>query len=360
MKQVVLLVDVVSPYRIPVFCALNQLVDLHVLALADHDRLRSWPPYKPPAPFPLTILRALPGSQRFTFGRRPVHLNRAIRRQLRALNPEVVIVGGWNQPSFFGALAPPRRWKTVIWVESTSRDERSSAFLTRWLKRLALRCADAFVVPGKASAEHLAALGMSKPVHVAPNAVDIAYFAQRSEHAVQRPAGSPRLLAFVGRPEYAKGVDIAIEVVKRIGGTDLTILGDSDERAVWEKKAHLEGVGDRIRFEGHVPPDRVADVLGAADLMLFPSRSDPWGLVVNEAQAAGCPVVMSPVPGSAEDLAARGGALVVELDVDRWISEIRALLEDSDRLAKLAAAGRIASADFSPEACARGLAEVVQ
>jgi len=165
-------------------------------------------------------------------------------------------------------------------------------------------------------------------------------------------------LVFVGRPERAKGIDIALEVMLAIKHADLLVLGESSERETWEALARERGLSSRVHFEGEVSVDRVARTLAQADLLLFPSRSDPWGLVVNEAQAAGCPVVMSPTPGAADDLATGGAAHVVELDIQQWVNEVQALLDDPARRERMRAAGRDLALRFSPEACARGLAQV--
>lgn len=361
--RVAVVVDVVSPYRVPVFRALAELVDLHVVTLAEQDRLREWA--APPLDgFSVSRLPLLPGSQRLSYGRRPIHLSRGVRRRLRAISPDVAVIGGWNQPAFWSAFLPPRDWRAALWVESTARDTRHGLFPIEQAKRFAVRLADSYVVPGGASEIYLRELGATGLIVTAPNAVDSAYI---RDIAVQTDAGRQlrqqlgvkHLLAFVGRPEYAKGIDIALSVVSQLGrDVGLVVLGEADERPRWESVASSLGVDRRAHFEGFVDPARVAAVLGGADLMLFPSRSDPWGLVVNEAMAAGCPVVTSPYPGVVEDLLADCAGETVPLVNHRWAEVVGELLADPVRRATMVDGAKRFVTSHSPEACAAGLARL--
>lgn len=360
-----MVVDVISPYRVPVFQALAKLVDLHVVTLADQDRLRQWDSPSQDG-FIAARLPLLPGSQRFSYGNRPIHLARGVRQRLRAIGPDVAVVGGWNQPSFWSVLRPPRDWKAALWVESTGRDARPDSLPATQAKRLAVRLADAYVVPGTAAAAYLRDLGATRPIVIAPNAVDSCFV---GEVAAQSAAGNQLreelgleyLLAFVGRPEYAKGIDIALEVTANLPPTvGLVVLGEADERPRWQNKAKDLGVAPRVRFEGFVDASRVAEVLGGADLMLLPSRSDPWGLVVNEAMAAGCPVVTSPFPGVVEDLLAFRAGESVPLDVTTWAATISTLLLAPARRASMVQGARAFVLAHSPAACAAGLARLAQ
>lgn len=356
-----MLVDVVAPYRVPVFQALAGLVDLHVVTLAEQDRRREWPPISHTG-FNATQLRVVPGSQRFSYGARPIHLSTGVRRCLRVIRPDIAVVGGWNQPAFWAALVRPREWSAALWVESTAHDARSGSFVIEQAKRLAVRLADAYVVPGQASRSYLCELGAHGPVVTAPNAVDsrfVADIARRAEAGVQlrQQLGVRNLLAFVGRPEHAKGIDVALAVTSRLGpDVGLVILGEASERARWEQEASTYGITRRVRFEGFVGAARVAAVLGGADLLLLPSRSDPWGLVVNEAMAAACPVVTSPYPGVAEDVAAAGAGEVVPLVVDEWVGVVRELLADASLRQTMVQGTKAFVQAHSPAVCAAGLA----
>ncbi|MGH9904076.1 MAG: glycosyltransferase, partial [Pyrinomonadaceae bacterium] len=71
-----------------------------------------------------------------------------------------------------------------------------------------------------------------------------------------------------------------------------------------EASLHAEvealNLSERVVFEGVIPADKIPARLAAADLLVLPSRWDGWGLVVNEAFAAGVPVIVSDCCGAAD------------------------------------------------------------
>ena len=363
MKRLVILVDVISPYRVPVFSHLAEMSDLTVITLARRDRLRDWEEAR--VGFPVEVLPSLPFSQRLLAGDRPVHLVRKVRTTLRRLQPHTVVIGGWNQLAFWSALRRPRPWRSVLWVESTAQDARPDSRLLTRVKRLAVRSAEAFVVPGSASHNYLRDLGATGPIHIAPNAVDVELIQRHSGNraasdALRTQLGIKHLLLFVGRPEFKKGIDIALDVLGRLGpDVGLVVLGDSSEIALWKERVSSQGLHRRIVFEGFVSAERVAALMGGADVFLFPSRTDSWGLVLNEAQAAGCPIVTSSAPGAVVDLSVSGAALVLDLDPEEWSRQVASLLENPKRRREMATKGLEISARYSPSACAAGLASTL-
>src|SRR5262249_22362076 len=120
---------------------------------------------------------------------------------------DAVLLGGWNQPAFWTALAwaAATRVPAILWVESTGRDRRTGRLEP--VKRALLRMAAAFVVPGAAARRYLVGLGVPEEAIVtAPNAVDHALFGT----AVRTRANGPCRLLAVGRLAPEKGVDLLL------------------------------------------------------------------------------------------------------------------------------------------------------
>ncbi|MGA8939309.1 MAG: glycosyltransferase family 4 protein [Acidobacteriaceae bacterium] len=85
----------------------------------------------------------------------------------------------------------------------------------------------------------------------------------------------------------------------------LVIVGDGEERATLEARTRelaLEGV----RFAGFRNQSELPRFFQLADVFVLPSRHEPWGLIVNEAMAAGCPVIVSTDVGCHRDLVEDG------------------------------------------------------
>jgi glycosyltransferase involved in cell wall biosynthesis len=111
-------------------------------------------------------------------------------------------------------------------------------------------------------------------------------------------------LLFVGRLVSVKGADLAVEALHRLRkrgvDTTLTICGDGPERDVLESQVEQAGLAEAVTFKGWTDPDELATHYRHAELLLVPSRYEPFGIVALEAIASGCPVVAAETGGLPE------------------------------------------------------------
>lgn len=123
-------------------------------------------------------------------------------------------------------------------------------------------------------------------------------------------------LLFVGRLVSVKGVDIAVEALRRLHPRgreiSLTICGDGPERSALEKQVKQAGLENSVTFEGWTSPNRLAELYRRAEALLVPSRYEPFGIVALEAIASGCPVIASGTGGLPEAVGDCG--IIVEPD----------------------------------------------
>ena len=148
-------------------------------------------------------------------------------------------------------------------------------------------------------------------VFIVPPGVDLATFRPLDREEARRKigySGRGSLLLFVGRLERLKGVEIAIHALALLADRahpDLRLLvlgedsrdGDESEKERLKEIASSLGVRDRVDFLGSVVHHELPYFYAAADACIMPSYSESFGLVGLEAQACGCPVVASDVPG---------------------------------------------------------------
>jgi glycosyltransferase involved in cell wall biosynthesis len=100
-----------------------------------------------------------------------------------------------------------------------------------------------------------------------------------------------------------------------------------------------------VHFTGAV--DSPEDYYAAADILVLPTRSDPWGIPVIEAMAAGLPVVTTEAAGAASVAAAAGAALLVPArSPARLASAIGELLGDPSRRREMGERGKAEAARF--------------
>lgn len=211
---------------------------------------------------------------------------------------------------------------------------RHVLFPLKSVHKLTLRRASRVIAVSEAVAAALRRQGVFDPSRIVTihNGIDMKRFATKASSKT-RPAtldkSSARLLVgMVGHLAPIKGQEEFVRASAIIASqrTDVDfVLAGEDKSRAGENRAALEsliaqlGLGKRIRLVGWL--DDVRDVLGALDLFVSPSRSEPFGLVIVEAMASGVPVVASMSEGARE---------IIEDDVTGRLVP----LEDAEALAK--------------------------
>jgi glycosyltransferase involved in cell wall biosynthesis len=166
----------------------------------------------------------------------------------------------------------------------------------------------------------------------------------------------PRRIALVGRLSPRKGTDVALEAVAllRAEGRNvrLELYGSVFPGYEWfeeqlRARSSEPDLAGAVHFGGYTSPTWSA--LARAEVVLVPSRAEPFGNTAVEAQLAGRPVVVSAVQGLREIVThGKTGLLVPADDPVALAAAVASLLDDPDRAQALAAAGqRSAQQHFS-------------
>jgi glycosyltransferase involved in cell wall biosynthesis len=298
---------------------------------------------------------------------------------------EVIVLPGWAEVELLRwgrelALATGARlW---VWSVSTERD-RPRRWWREAAKRWRIARFDGALAAGVRARDYLARLGMQgDAVARTGNAADAAPFVSAGDRITCGTADgegigafgtcAPHLL-FAGRLIDAKNLDgllMAMAALRRDLGDALprlVVAGDGAERHRLEAMARELGLSvDTIEWHGETPPDRLAALMATARCLVLPSRSEPWGLVANEAMHARCPVVLTDVCGCVPELAAgRDHAFVAPTPTPGALATaIRAALDataDADGRRAVGLAAQRAAAEFAPERCAdRTLAALIR
>ncbi len=373
-RRVVIITEIIAPYRIPVFNALARRsgIELHVIFLSETDySLWQWRVYKDEIRFSYEVL----SSWRRRLGRQNVLLNWGAESALRRACPDSIVCGGYNYVASWQSMSWARRNGVPfsLWCESTSRDLRRGFPLIEFCKKQFLRHCDAFVVPGKSSFEYLRDSGvLEEMIFTAPNAVDTQFFASRAE-VIRRDAAThrealglpPRFFLYVGRLVREKGIfdllhaylALQTEVRKNVG---LVFVGDGPEWSTLLQDAVATNPGS-VHLVGFAQREELAAYYALADVFVFPTHTDPWGLVVNEAMACGLPVIASHAAGCVADLADDGwnGRVVQVGSVQQLACAMGELAHDAELRALMGRRSRERIQQYSPEAWAAGMANAV-
>jgi phosphatidylinositol alpha-mannosyltransferase len=166
-------------------------------------------------------------------------------------------------------------------------------------------------------------------IMVIPNGIDLKRFALTSDRIVLE--GKPSVL-YLGHMSKRKGVDVLIRAVSKLKAglpnIKLHLVGGGNYRpfAVLAKE---EGIEKHVIFHGWAEPSLLPAYYKSADICVFPSRHEGFGIVILEAMASGIPVIASNIP-SFQEIISDGidGRLFKSGDAEALSKEITILYQD--------------------------------
>ncbi len=221
----------------------------------------------------------------------------------------------------------------------------SRAFLQRVHEEISL--ADRLVVHSAHSLRSLASAGLdiSRGVVVPPAFSPVGQGVARR----LRP-GRPLRVLYVGYVNLAKGFHV-LAAASRTLGADIavTVVG-----GLQMEPAYLRAIAPDVEFTGHVAQAEVARRMAQADVLVFPTLSDGFGLVQLEAMAQGLPVIATSACG---EVVRDGwdGFVVPPGDVESLVEALRRLRREPDLYAAMSQAALGRATEFGPERHLAGL-----
>jgi glycosyltransferase involved in cell wall biosynthesis len=148
------------------------------------------------------------------------------------------------------------------------------------------------------------------------------------------------LILFIGRLVYQKGPDLLIEAMKTVcqnhWDAKLIVAGEGDMRQFLAERAK----DLPVNFVGYIPDSEYVRLLNACDLVVIPSRNEPFGLVLLEAWSAEKGVVASNVGGLSENIDAFVDGVKVEPEPDSLAWGINSMMDDPENVIALGKRGR--------------------
>jgi len=345
-KRVVILTEIISPYRIPVFNEISSSLGncLLVLFLSETIKERKWRVDKEAIKFNYKVLPSL--SLRLRENDFPSFFNLTTFFALAGYSPDTIIIGGYQHPTFLLVMlyAKLRKKKLILWCESTKADKRRQNKLIEAYKRWFIRNCSGYIVPGRASFEYLLGLGASpEKIYIAPNSIDNDYFSSAGEayrkekDKSKKSLGYPeKLILYVGRLIDKKGVLDLLKAFQEISrertGLGLLLVGEGEGEGRYKELCRRNNLKN-VFFPGFVQQADLPAYYALGDIFVLPTHSDPWGLVLNEAMACGLPVITSSAAGAARDLVNEGinGYIYKAGETAELVSRLREILADEEK-----------------------------
>ena len=356
MLKIALVVNEPPPYRIPVFNLIAQTpaIRLQVIFCCRREPNRFWD--LPALAFDHVFLK----ERIRTVNDRYIHHNPDVLLALSRFKPDVVLGNGFN-PTHLYAFAWTRfmRRAYVAMTDGTLQSEQSLSTMHRYLRRYVYQRAGAFIAASQGG------LALYRSYNIPPEqcfrsclAVDNARF-----HPHGTDIEKNWDFIFCGRLEAGKRPEFALEVALQSAirlGRRVRVLfaGSGSQEAELRTRAGHLADWLSVHFHGFASQAELPRLYRSSKIFLFPTRADVWGVVANEACAAGLPVIVSPFAGVAEELVVdEHNGFVRPLDISAWTDCAVSLLENPHRMRAMGERSLLLVEPYCFESAATGIVD---
>jgi glycosyltransferase involved in cell wall biosynthesis len=259
-----------------------------------------------------------------------IHNNPKIIKSLNKLNPDVVIIMGFYPTMLYAYLWTVfKSKKLIVFTDGTLKSESFLSSIHRLVRKIVFIKTKAFIGPSKGSAELYKSYGIDK------NKFFRTYLSVNNElfvniASIEKKYDLMFSGQFIDRKMPLFFIEIAKIVQERYGKCSVLILGNGElEGEIIEllAKYNIE-----YSYPGFISQEDLPSYYAQAKLFLFPTKNDPWGVVVNEAMASGMPVITCNNAGVANDLVIDGyNGYVLPLEEKVWADKIVEVFNSSDK-----------------------------
>ena len=303
--EIVILHNLVSPYKTLLFNALYDRLghSFRVVYLAENSEIRDWSPDYQSIRFSYDLL-----CQGNVERRSQTKLASATVGYLNRTRPQFLIIFGYDYLADWAAVVWAKLHRVpCVMVSETHRLDRARVFPKEAVKRLFVAGCDAGLVAGQRHKVYLEELGMPAKrifVYQGVGGFDGEFYLRTFAELEKRRSEFRRELGingncflFVGRLAPEKNLHRLLGAFSRLrqeqaGQWQLVLMGSGPQREELQARIEREKIPGVI-FPGFKVKEELLQYYAAADVFVLPSTSEPWGLVVDEAMAAGLPVVVS-------------------------------------------------------------------
>ncbi len=338
-----------SPYSLDLFAAMD--VDGRIKPRVLYLEMAAPDTYWGRVPLPESA-EVLAGGWRNIGGGR-VHWNPGAIAAIRHSQPDLVVISGYSSLTSQFVMRW-LRWKQIPWVFwGEIPGMRTLGRLGRFVRSFAQRpvfAADAIAAIGSRAVDEYRQL--ARPgcdVVNIPYHTDLGPFLDLPPH---KSAEKVRVL-YCGQLIERKGlhvlIDAFLETAEKFPHLELQLVGEGPLRAVLAEHVPAR-FKNRVLFAGFQPVDQLPAFFGESDVFVLPSLHDGWGVVVNQALAAGLPIICSSSVGAAVDLVApnQNGYLIPPDDRDALANALRSLASDPSRRTAFGRHSRASALEWLP------------
>jgi glycosyltransferase involved in cell wall biosynthesis len=341
-QKILIVTNIPNPYRIALFNELNkQLISrgigLKVIFGARGYSGRKFKLEMKECQFEYSVLDSSTFNLFFT--EKPLFTYSGLSKLIRQEQPDQIIIIGFS-------LGTVKLWlrsfgdKTPIVIWSGTIPTSKHPFLRLMQRKLIMKRISGYIAYGSKAKEYLVSLGADPcKVYIAINTVDTNFFSSKTSQLRKEleEKGDKKHLTYIGYFIPRKNVLRVLEVVKLLAGTRndfiLDLIGDGPDREKLERFVEDNDILSFVKFHGFRQKDELPYFLARSHCFLFQTDFDIWGLVLNEAMAAGIPCISSIHAGATHDLIIEGetGFAMDFQDGEKVVEKISWILDNPQK-----------------------------
>lgn len=327
MLKIAIVTNEPPPYRVPIFNRIARMegIDARVIFFTRREPNRNW--NLPPLEFDHEFLR----ERIMTVKGRYIHNNPDIYSALKRFSPHVIVNDGLNPTNLYAFVyALLNNVPNIPLTDGTDVSEQGLSKVHKWIRQMVYSRSRAFLYASLG--------GMRLFQSYGADAGDCFRSHLCIDNSAYMRDGLPSRrefdLIFCGRLVKDKSPRFALEVsvllAKKLGRrVRLLLVGSGEEESsLRDAASHVTDLVD-VHFHGFARQEELPLLYRSARIFLFPTLHDVWGVVANEACAAGLPIIVSPYAGVNGELIVEGeNGFICELDQETWAERAARLLQD--------------------------------
>lgn len=306
-----------------------------------------------------------------SYGDNFTYLSPKIIGHLLKIRPQVIFsssFGVWTILALF--LKPLIWWRVIIAYEGSSPgvDYRNSA-LRLFVRRLMVWLADACITNSQAGRNYLVEVLNAKPdrVFVQPYEIPDERTLPSSSDVDGNLSSLPHpIFLFVGHIIPRKGLPLLLKACATLQkrGYDnytLVVVGNGTQQEELEAFCQKHQLSDRIQWAGRIGYDQIGNYFKNADVFVFPTLEDTWGVVTLEAMLLGKPILCSKGAGTSELVVHGENGYVFSPDnADELANLMQKFLDHPEIIPIMGKKSQQIMEQYTPQSAAGCLAQVTE
>jgi glycosyltransferase involved in cell wall biosynthesis len=301
-----------------------------------------------------------------------MYLSLGIVRYLFKFRPHVVIASGFSVWTLLALLLKPvGKWRLVIaWEGSSPSVDFRSSKVRLFFRSIMASFADALITNSYVGKDYLIKfLGVKEDKitirpYMVPDIKTLLQTFKSSDEKCTHLSQKQRVFLYVGRIEQRKGLRQLLQacsILKKQGYYNYTLLvvGKGPQQEELESFCQAEELLNSIKWIGWIDYSSLGVYFSNADVFVFPTLEDTWGMVVLEAMAFGKPILCSKWAGASEILVDKENGYIFDPHCPETLAEaMKTLIDDSNLISSMGQKSQQLISEHTPEAAAKFFAEI--